>query len=105
MSANCRLSHARGVAHQVENASRMLLLVRVLHKVHQTLASLAGPCDNRVSDLGLLATQVLAQVGLVDWLLAEPKVLLGETEGAAVLSDSIVRRKNGRTHFFKPGAL
>ena len=83
----------------------MLLLVRVLDKVHETFASLAGPCDNRVSHLGFLAAQVLAQVGLGDWLLAEPEVLLGEAERAAILSDLIARRGARKTYFFRPGAL
>jgi len=68
---------------QVEDTSGVLLLVGVLDKVEQTLSGLAGPCGNGVGDVGLLATEVLPQVGRRDGLLAEPEVLLGEAECAA----------------------
>jgi hypothetical protein len=61
----------------------VLLLVGVLDEVKQTLSSLARPCGNRVGDLGLLATEVLPQVGGWNWLLSEPEVLLSEAESAA----------------------
>jgi hypothetical protein len=72
-------------AHQVDHARGMLLLVGVLDEVKQAFAGLAGPCDDWVSDLGLLAAEVLGQVGGWDRLLAEPEVLLGEAERAAVM--------------------
>lgn len=62
----------------------MLLLVGVLDEVEQSLAGLAGPCSGRVSDLGLLATEVLPEVGGCDRCLAEPEVLLGEAESAVL---------------------
>lgn len=61
----------------------MLLLVSVLGEEEQTLASLAGPGDDRVGNFRLFATEVLPQVGRVDGLVAEPEVLLGEAECAA----------------------
>jgi hypothetical protein len=71
-------------AHQVQCTGRMLLLVGVLDKVQQTLSGLAGPCSDSVGNLGLLATEVLPEVGGRDWLFAKPEVLLSEAEGAAV---------------------
>jgi hypothetical protein len=68
---------------QVQGTGGVLLLVGVLDEVEQTLAGLAGPRSDGVSDLGLLATEVLPQVGGRDSLLAEPEVLLSETESAA----------------------
>jgi len=70
---------------QVEDTGGVLLLVGVLDEEQQTLAGLAGPGDNRVSDLWLLAAEVLSQVGGLNGLLSEPEVLLGEAEGAAVI--------------------
>lgn len=63
----------------------MLLLVGVLDEEQKALSGLAGPRNNRVSNLGLLATKVLAQVGGRDWLLAEPEVLLGEAESTGAI--------------------
>ena len=63
----------------------MLLLVGMLDKVKETLARLAGPRSDRVGDFGLLAAEVLLQVGGWDRLLAEPEVLLGEAESAAII--------------------
>jgi len=60
----------------------VLLLVCVLDEEKKTLSSLAGPSDNRVGNLGLLATEVLPQVVGGNRLLAEPEVLLGEAESA-----------------------
>ena len=62
----------------------MLLLIGVLGEEEKTLSSLAGPGDHRVGNLGLLAAQVLAEVGSRDWLLAEPEVLLREAERAGI---------------------
>ena len=73
------------LAHQVEDTGGVLLLVGMLDKVEETLASLAGPRSDGVGDLGLLAAQVLLQVRGWDRLLAEPKVLLGEAESAAII--------------------
>jgi hypothetical protein len=85
MLANPNSMRLADDTHQVEDTGGVLLLVGVLDEVKQTLAGLAGPCDNRVSNLRLLAAEVLSQVGRRDGLLAEPEVLLGEAEGAAVL--------------------
>lgn len=63
----------------------MLLLVGVLDEEEQSLSGLAGPGNNGVSNLGLLAAKVVAEVGGGDGLLAEPEVLLREAEGAAAL--------------------
>lgn len=85
----------------------MLLLVGVLDKEKETLAGLAGPGGNGVSNLRLFATKVLLQVGSIDRLLAEPKVLLGEAESAG----SRVSiwwgdwRARAKTYFLSPGAL
>ena len=38
-----------------------------------------------MSNLGLLAAQVLSKAGSRDWLLAEPEELLSKAEGAAVV--------------------
>jgi hypothetical protein len=73
------------VAHQVQGTRGVLLLVSMLDEVEQTLSSLAGPCSNGVGNLGLLATEVLPEVGGRDRLLSEPEVLLGEAESAAGL--------------------
>jgi hypothetical protein len=72
-------------AHQVQGTSRVLLLIGVLDEEEQTLSGLTRPSNNRVSDLGLLATEVLAQVVRCDRLLAEPEILLGEAEGAGIV--------------------
>ena len=60
----------------------MLLLVGVFDEEKEALSSLAGPGDNGVGNLGLLAAEVLPQVVCGNGLLAEPEVLLGEAEGA-----------------------
>jgi len=78
----CRLSKSSVCAYQVQDASRVLLLVCVLDEEEKTLSGLARPRSDRVGNLGLLAAEVLAQVLGRDWLLAEPEVLLGEAEGA-----------------------
>lgn len=85
----------------------MLLLVGVLDEEEQALASLAGPSNGGVSNLGLLATKVLPQVGRWDWLLAEPEVLLSEAESAAdmVSPMKFPVMRSIETHFFRPGAL
>ena len=69
-------------SYQVQDTSRVLLLVGVLDEEKKALAGLAGPGDNRVGSLGLLAAEVLPEVVGGDGLLAEPEVLLGEAEGA-----------------------
>ena len=69
-------------AHQVEDTGRVLLLVSVLDKEEQTLSGLAGPRSGGVSDLGLLAAEVLSEAGGRNRLLAEPEVLLNKAEGA-----------------------
>jgi hypothetical protein len=76
----------REYAHQIQDAGWMLLLISVLDEVQQTLSSLAGPGCNTVGNLGLLATEVLAQVRGWDRLLAEPEVFLRVAESAASLS-------------------
>jgi hypothetical protein len=95
------------VAHQVQGTSGVLLLVGVLDEVEQTLSGLAGPRSDGVGDLGLLATEVLPQVGGRDGLLAEPEVLLGEAESAAGLLACASGGFKGPavTHFLRPGAL
>jgi len=60
----------------------VLLLVGVLDEEKEALSGLAGPGDNGVGNLGLLAAEVLPQVVGGNGLLAEPEVLLGEAEGA-----------------------
>lgn len=81
---------------QVEDTGRVLLLVGVLDEEQEALAGLAGPGDRGVGDLGLLAAQVLPQVGRLDGLLAEPEVLLGEAEGAgSVVSTREMQRATG----------
>ena len=77
----CRLSKSSVCAYQVQDASRVLLLVCVLDEEEKTLSGLARPRSDRVGNLGLLAAEVLAQVLGRDGLLAEPEVLLGEAEG------------------------
>jgi hypothetical protein len=57
----------------------------MLDKVQQTLSGLAGPSSNWVGDLGLLAAEVLPEVGSWYSLLTKPKVLLRKTEGAVDL--------------------
>jgi hypothetical protein len=101
----CTLKHRPRCTHQVQNTSRMLLLVGVLDEKEETLASLAGPRDNGVSDLGLLAAKVLPQVVRCDGLLAEPEVLLGEAEGAVLSLAVVLMYLRRLTHFFRPGAL
>ena len=83
----------------------MLLLVGVLNEEKETLSGLAGPSDDGVGDLGLLAAKVLAQVVRVDGLLAEPEILLGEAEGAVNLLARTQWHLRRLTHFFRPGAL
>lgn len=71
--------------HQLQDALRGRLLVGVLGEEKQALAGLAGPGDGGVSVLALLATEVAVQAVLGDGsLLAEPEVLLGESETPAV---------------------
>lgn len=77
------VGECQGYAYQVENTSRVLLLVSVLDEEQKTLSGLAGPGNDWVRDLGLLAAEVLAQVGGGNGLLAKPEVLLGEAECAA----------------------
>ena len=60
----------------------MLLLVGVLDEEKEALSGLAGPGDNGVGNLRLLAAEVLPEVVGGNGLLAEPEVLLGEAEGA-----------------------
>lgn len=70
-------------AHQVEDTGRVLLLVSVLDEEEETLSGLAGPRSGGVSDLGLLAAEVLSEAGGRNrLLLAEPEVLLNKAEGA-----------------------
>ena len=69
-------------AHQVEDTGRVLLLVSVLDEEEETLSCLAGPRSGGVSDLGLLAAEVLSEAGGRNRLLAEPEVLLNKAEGA-----------------------
>lgn len=69
-------------AHQVEDTGRVLLLVSVLDEEEETLSGLAGPRSGGVSDLGLLAAEVLSEAGGRNRLLAEPEVLLNKAEGA-----------------------
>ena len=69
-------------AHQVEDTGRVLLLVSVLDEEDETLSGLAGPRSGGVSDLGLLAAEVLSEAGGRNRLLAEPEVLLNKAEGA-----------------------
>lgn len=59
--------------------------VTLLVEEEKALAGLAGPCNNRVRDLGLLASQVGAKVLGSDWGVAEPELLLGESELPAEL--------------------
>lgn len=66
--------------YQVNDTGRVLLLFGVLDEEEETLARLAGPGNNGVSNLGLLATKIGAQVSRGDRLLAKPEVLLGEAE-------------------------
>ena len=69
-------------AHQVEDTGRVLLLVSVLDEEEETLSGLAGPRSGGVSDLGLLAAEVLSEAGGRNRLLGEPEVLLNKAEGA-----------------------
>lgn len=78
-------------AYQVQNTSGVLLLVCVLDEEEKTLSGLARPRSDRVSNLGLLAAEVLAQVLSWDRLLAEPEVLLGEAEGATMSVSMLFR--------------
>lgn len=79
----------------------------MLDEVEEALASLAGPGGSGMSDLGLLATEVVAQAGDGDSLLAEPEVLLGEAESAVAWISPVTSTwcLVIATHFFKPGAL
>ncbi len=70
-------------AYQIDDAGGVLLLVGVLDEEKETLSGLAGPGDDWVRNLGLLATEVLPQVLSGNGLLAEPEVLLGEAESTA----------------------
>jgi hypothetical protein len=91
---------------EAEGTSGVLLLVGVLNEVEKTLSGLAGPRSNGVSNLGLLTTEVLPQVGGGNGLLAEPEVLLGETECAAdLLTFAETQSSCQNTHFLRPGAL
>lgn len=72
-------------AHQVQDTSRALLLVGMLHEVEEALAGLTGPRSDGVRNLGLLATEVFPKAGCWDRLLAEPEVLLSEAESAVSL--------------------
>jgi hypothetical protein len=95
-----------GSVGKAKSTSGVLLLVGVLNEVEKTLSGLAGPRSDGVSNLRLLATEVLPQVGGGDSLLAEPEVLLGETESAAdwlVFAD--VWSSCQSAHFLRPGAL
>jgi hypothetical protein len=85
----------------------VLFLVGVLDEVEQTLSGLAGPRSDGVGDLGLLATEVLPQVGCRDRLFSEPEVLLGEAKSAAGLLACAggVLQGPAVTHFLRPGAL
>jgi hypothetical protein len=63
----------------------VLLLIRVLDEEKKALSGLAGPSNDGVGDLGLLAAKVLAQVVRGDGLLSEPEVLLGKAESTATM--------------------
>lgn len=84
--------HVRFRAYQGKDTSGVLLLVSVLDEVEEALAGLAGPGSDRVGELGLLAAQVLLQVGGRDGLFAEPEVLLGEAESAERVVSLVIRR-------------
>ncbi len=84
MSANALWEVCTAYTYQVQDASRVLLLVGVLDEEKEALAGLAGPRSSGVGDLRLLAAKVLGQVRGSDGLLAKPEVLLGEAESAAL---------------------
>lgn len=52
----------------------------LLDKEQKTLSGLAGPCNDWVRNLSLLTTEVEVEVCWCYWLVAEPEVLLGESE-------------------------
>lgn len=71
--------------HQLQNTLGGGLLVGVLGEEEQALASLARPSDGLVGVLALLATKVAAEAVLGNGgLLAEPEVLLRESEAPAM---------------------
>lgn len=95
------------LAYQVQDTSGGGLLVGVLDEEKQALAGDARPGGGGVRNFGLLTTEVLTEAGCGDsGLLAEPEVLLGETERTVELSDEVSwAGKTGETHFLRPGAL
>lgn len=60
----------------------------MLGEVEQALSGLVGPGGNGVRDLGLLATEVLAELLGRNSLVAEPEILLGENNAPSRINKS-----------------
>lgn len=74
---------------QRKNASWVgLASLVLLDEEEKTLASLACPSNDWVSNLGLLTTKVEVEVLRSDGLIAEPEILLSESELPKALSVS-----------------
>lgn len=79
-SVYAAVSSVDELTHQVQDTVRVALVLGVLGEVKEALAGLAGPGSSGVGDLGLLATEVVAEVLGGNWLIAKPEVLLRESK-------------------------
>lgn len=71
------------MTYQVDDASRVGLVLSALGEEEQTLAGLAGPSSSGVSNAQLLVLEVLVELLDLDSIIGEPEVALGETEAPA----------------------
>jgi hypothetical protein len=72
-----------GTTYEVNSMDRLRLLVDRLGEVQETFSSLSRPSNSRMSDVGLLATEVVAQVFRLNSIITEPDVPLGKSETPA----------------------
>lgn len=76
---------------EVQDTGRVGLLLGVLGKAKKTSTGLAGVGSSWMSDLWLLATEVVAELVGADGLLSKPEVLLGELEAPAKFVSTMCR--------------
>lgn len=97
-----------GVVESNDTSRLGTVALALLVEEEKALAGLAGPGGDGVRDLGLLATQVEAEVLGIDGGVVEPELLLGESElpgRVSIVRSFMTLMIDLDTHLSRPGAL